>query len=171
MSKKGRRFEHDVARKVTEMADDDTWCWPAGWSGNNSWPSPDIITVTPAGVRCDELKRYSDTFYIDASDLEQLLTLRSNYVHVGLVVDFAHREPTVLEPVVVDTVDVIGSFIEGASSEQRRAFGLKRVDGSDGEEESSLRVEYPSLDDWPSQQSCGGSAEEVAARKLVSRLP
>lgn len=160
---KGRRYEHDVSNDIYELTDGEVFAWPAGYSGNNAVPSPDVITLAEGRGGGWELKKTAqETFGIDESELQQLLVLQRNYFDVGLVVKFTNREPLVVKPQFpsltafgLDDVDPIENFIKAIPDcfEPRRAEGGK---------EESLRLSKPSLDNWESAQ-CGLSAPEKIA--------
>ena len=156
MPQKGKRYENDVARELTRDTDDDCVAWPAGYSGNIAVPAPDIVGLTDKCGFALELKKYSDDISIPHSDLAQLLAVQKQYLDVGLLVKFSHREPVLIEPeprsldafTVEDDIGVIERFMRGADS----AFDPHRVDGPSGED-GALRLSKPSTDDWSSATS------------------
>ena len=163
-SKKGRRYEHDVANGVTRSLDD-VIAWPIGYSGNNAVPCPDVLVIHSGGAVALELKTTnSDTFGIEKSDLEQLLSVQKNWMDVALLINFSHREPIFVEPkwpaldaFSHEDVDAIENFKLNVPD----AFEPRRTDGGDGEEQ--LRLSRPSTDEWPSARDGRDSIEVIQA--------
>lgn len=165
MGKKGRRYEHEVANEISR-GENSVLAWPAGYSGNNAVPSPDIVTVSDSGAAGWELKRTNQqTFGIDESELQQLLDLQHNFFDVGLVVKFANREPLLVEPAFPSLssfgLDSPVSPIENFKTVIPTAFNPRETDGGS---EPTLRVSKPSLEEWASAQ-----AGQSAAGKIVGQ--
>lgn len=165
MAQKGRRFENDVARRVTRQTGDACMAWPAGYSGNNAIPSPDIVAVTPRRAAGIELKNWDATPHgIPQSDLTQLLAVQKNYLDVALLINFDHREPLIVEPVApsLDGFDIDGgpSAVENFKLNVPDAFAPRVTDGPAGED-AALRFSQPSLDDWPSAKNGDGAAAVI----------
>jgi len=172
MANKGRRYEHDVAKELTEVLDDG-FGWPVGYSGNGAQPAPDIVVVTPMGAGGLELKKTSqDTFGVSASDLRQLLGIANNVVRVGLGVKFSNREPVIIEPQFhpkpqYDFESDLGEELtDVAVCEQFEATcpSAFKPRVSERGEEPSLRLSRPSCDDWSSARSGLSIAEKVQRR-------
>lgn len=164
MTQKGRSYEHEVSNEIART-DADVFAWPAGYSGNNAVPSPDVLTVTDGGAAGWELKKRGDYCGIDASELEQLLSLQRNFFDVGLVVKFSHREPLIVEPAFPSLpsfgldggVEPIENFMASVPS----PFNGRRTEGGD---EDTLRLSKPDLDDWPSAKAGQSAAEKIIER-------
>jgi Holliday junction resolvase len=172
MAKKGRRYEHDVSKELTEKLDSG-FGWPVGYSGNGAQPAPDIVVVTPMCAGGLELKKTSrDTFGVPASDLRQLLRIGTNFMRVGLGVKFSNREPVIVEPQfppkpMYDFEDDLAEELDGvAVCEQFEATCPSAFEPrvSVHGAEASLRLSRPSCDDWPSARSGVSIAEKVQRR-------
>lgn len=172
MANKGRRYEHDVAKELTEALDDG-FGWPVGYSGNGAQPAPDILVVTPMGAGGLELKKTSqDTFGVPASDVSQLLRIGTNFMQVGLCVKFSNREPVIIEPLFqpkpqYDFEDDLGEELdEVAVCEQFAATCSSAFEPrvSERGQETSLRLSRPSCDEWASARSGLSIAEKVKRR-------
>jgi Holliday junction resolvase len=172
MAKKGRRYEHEVAKEVTEELEDG-FAWPVGYSGNGAQPAPDIVVVTPMGAGGLELKKTSqDTFGVPASDLRQLLRIGTNFMRVGLGVKFSNREPVIIEPQfppkpMYDFEDDLGEELtDMAVCEQFTVKCPSAFDPriSERGHEPIVRLSRPSCDDWESARSGLSIAEKVRRR-------
>jgi len=172
MAKKGRRYEHEVDKEVTEELEDG-FAWPVGYSGNGAQPAPDIVVVTPMGAGGLELKKTSqDTFGVPASDLRQLLRIGTNFMRVGLGVKFSNREPVIIEPQFqpkpqYDFEDDLGEELDGVVvCEQFEATCPSPFEPrvSVYGAEASLRLSRPSCDAWSSARSGLSIAEKVQRR-------
>ncbi|MDB9264484.1 hypothetical protein PN494_00085 [Halorubrum ezzemoulense] len=134
--------------------------WPAGYSGSNAVPSPDIIGVTPHGAHALELKNWNDTAHsIDESDLQQLLRVQKSYLDVALLIDFDRREPLLIEPVApsLDAFEVDG----GPSAAENFKKGVPSGVEAKVMDSGALRFYYPALDDWPSAKAGQSAVEKV----------
>lgn len=167
MSKKGRRYENELANEVHEQTPDVCQIWPAGYSGNNAFPSPDLIAVTSRGAAALELKNWgTDDRSLAASDLRQLLRVQKSFLDVALLIDFSNREPLLVEPAApsLDAFETEGGpdVIENFKTNVPDAFEPRVTDGPE-DEDGALRLSYPSLDDWPSAQAGDDATTKVAS--------
>lgn len=145
-SKKGRRFEHDVCREIHDT-DCGLSAWPIGWSGNNSWPSPDIMVTDGVFIGGIELKVTGQEYVSIAMDeLQQLHELRP-VMRPYICVSFNYREP-MLAAVPRDWKRVTAAVPD--------AFDPRITD------DAVLRFSRPSTDEWASAQEGDSAATKIA---------
>lgn len=87
-------YENTLAKTVTDNTDRQTKAYRCGYSGNNAFPSPDILITRPTQCYAVEVKGpiQSDRCYVDADELQQLVDCTNDYTTAHLAVKFSRRE-------------------------------------------------------------------------------
>lgn len=159
MVQKGRRFEHTVANEM-HNSDAEIYAWPAGYSGSNAVPSPDVVVVGNGVAGGVELKRtQQDSFSIGENELQQLLQLQQPFFHVAVAVKFTHREPVIGTPAFSQhRSDSDVSLCESVMHSIPDACNPRVTTGG---AEHTLRFDKPSLDEWPSARNGSSTAQKL----------
>jgi len=96
---KGRRFELNISKELNQF-DEEIVSYPAGYSGSQYGPSPDIILTTPAGAHALELKKVGlDTgdrrTVIKGDEFEMLEKCSNSYTTSWIVIAINNRKTLV----------------------------------------------------------------------------
>lgn len=150
--RRGVQYENDITNGINETTDSSTRAYRAGWADQ-----PDVVICGPFRTFVCELKRTSqERFYIDAEQIENLLSYTNGKTSAVLIVKFTHREPVVafINHDSVDDVTSVSPTAKGVDFHWTTS--------------GNLRVDKPSLNDWTSSQA-GRSDERTVADELGLR--
>ena len=135
--KRGLQYEKELAADLHHHTNT-MIVFGGGTSGNVRIPQPDLLIVDTDLLFAIEIKKTSkDRFYIQSDDIDQLInsipyTLDDQVIPL-LLVKFNHREPVIIDLLPFPAVP-----------DQFNEHWTK---------ESSLRLDKPSTDEWPSSRS------------------
>lgn len=96
MANKGRRYELNVCKELNS-AHDEIVAYPAGYSGNQYGPSPDILITTPSGAYALELKKLNfkkgeRRTVLKGDEIENLIKCKNSYTDVFIVISISNRK-------------------------------------------------------------------------------
>lgn len=173
MSKKGRRYEHDLAASIDEQTTDEVWVTTAGYSGNSRIDATDLV-ITRGSEKTKLIEQYNveakktngtagnrSTVFAGSSsgesgveELKRMVESCPSWATPVVVIRFDHRKPiTVLASVLLDA----------ASDEDTEAhFGVRTTPAG------AISMRKPELDEWAS--ASGIADGRVVARELVLPL-
>lgn len=181
--KAGLRFDHDVAREIYNATDGSVMPLRAGWSGNQSIPSPDLLVPLDGSLRALELKTSSqDRLVVSQDDVEQILTWSMDMNEVPaypyIVIKFTYYEPVTMRlPAPWDVEKSFEYIAENTALESRTtrsgniSFGHPSEYDSDvpsaaSGENSGTAVLRDLYDDNPD-----GDREKVAVDTVLRQAP
>lgn len=155
MASKGRRFELNTCKELNGL-EEEIVAYPAGYSGNQYGPSPDILLTTPSGAYALELKKVGldngqRRTVIKEDELEMLEECSNSYTDSWIVIAISNRK----------TLAVPSMPIESIEERIPDAFNPSLTDGG------NLRLSKPDTNDWPSKRKQQDSDAELILKELA----
>ena len=144
---KGRRFELNICKGLNQF-DDEIVAYPAGYSGSQYGPSPDIILTTPSGAHALELKKVGlDTgerrTIIKGDEFDMLEKCANSYTTPWIVIEMTNRKTLVYRS-TVDLEEEIPDCFEPSVTDN-----------------GNLRLTKPEASDWISKRKQEEENEEL----------
>ena len=144
---KGRRFELNICKGLNQF-DDEIVAYPAGYSGSQYGPSPDIILTTPSGAHALELKKVGlDTgerrTIIKGDEFDMLEKCANSYTTPWIVIEMTNRKTLVYRS-TVDLEEEIPDCFEPSVTDNE-----------------NLRLTKPEASDWISKRKQEEENEEL----------
>lgn len=151
-SKKGRRYELNTCKDLNGLHKEIT-AYPAGYSGNQYGPSPDIILTTPSGAHALELKKTGlkkRRTVVRGDEFEMLEECKNSYTKTWIVIAVSHRK-TLVVPADGDVEAAIPDAFEPSVTDK-----------------GNLRISKPDTSDWDSKQKQKESDAELILNTIAN---
>lgn len=151
-TKKGRRYELTTCKELNELHSEIT-AYPAGYSGNQYGPSPDIILTTPSGAHALELKKTGlkkRRTIVKGEEFEMLEECKNSYTKTWLVISVSHRK-TLVVPADGDVEELVPDAFDPSVTDK-----------------GNLRISKPSTKDWDSKKKQEESDAELILNAIAS---
>lgn len=154
---KGRRFELNTCKDLNGL-EEEIVAYPAGYSGNQYGPSPDILLTSPSGAHALELKKVGLSngdrrTIIKGNEFEMLEECENSYTTSWVVISISNRKTLVRKACPVEDL------------EERipDAFDPSVTD------DNNLRMSKPSTSDWFSKRKQQASDAELILKTIAKR--
>jgi Holliday junction resolvase len=164
------QYENDLAKRIYRETWSQIRAYRCGYSGSNAMPQPDILVTDPSTCYAVELKGplSRDHIYVDEDDLAQLTDCQNGYTRVALAVKFQRRELAVINYFESMMGGSSEGFDELSLAEKFVALAPDSLNPSTTDS-GNLRLEKPSLDDWPSATAGSSDVDALLSGLGVAR--
>lgn len=158
MASKGRRFELNTCKELNSL-EDEIVAYPAGYSGNQYGPSPDILITSPSGAYALELKKTGldngeRRTIIKEDELDMLMECSNSYTDSWIVISMSNRKILAVQANPVETLEdrIPGCFDPTVT------------------DHGNLRLTKPETSEWPSKRKQDKSNAEVILTEISNAV-
>lgn len=151
---KGRRFELNISKELNQF-DEEIVSYPAGYSGSQYGPSPDIILTTPSGAFALELKKVGletgeRRTVIKGDEFEMLDNCGNSYTTPWIVIAINNRK-TLVKRSRGDLEETIPDCFDPSITKN-----------------GNLRITKPEASDWTSKRKQDKSNAELIMHEIAN---
>lgn len=158
MANKGRTYELSLCKQINQKYNSIV-AYPAGYSGNQYGPSPDVLVTTDNGCHAVEIKKYGidegEIRYIQSEDLEQIVECCNNHTDAWLFISVSNRKSFAAR--YEGDIESFAANIDAVWSPGVTSAG-------------HLRIKKPNADVWPSKRKQNALDGELLIREVSKNL-
>lgn len=154
MGKKGRRYELKLSKSLNSVHEEIV-AYPAGYSGNQFGPSPDIILTSPSGCYAIEIKKVGldsgeRRSVLKSEELEMLEECSNSYTDPWIVISLTNRKILSVKLTPVDELEerIPDPFNPSVTKS------------------NNLRITKPETSNWPSKRKQDEEDSEIILNSI-----